>query len=578
MNSADTKKSSMRNLTVCRELSQRYIGDWRAIDPAWPTIEGGAYVRLSTDEQAEVEQGSLENQVHFAFEEANRRAHALRKNLRITKVYLEEPSSGTSFTRTQLLSMIADMNAGKTAFIVTKEVSRLARHVGIMETIIEVAQRKSILIVIPGIPLDEGPMTYMLLRIFATFSQMEVETTKHRIVSSIRIAMRKGKFNSTHRILGLDPRPGKPGLYQKNQEESLIVDRIFNLFLETQSVELVLDTLLADGIKNKNGQVFKRHAVQNLLTNTKLISEWNVNVGGNPLTVPLPHEPVISKDKFVRVQEIVRSRKRNRKKRQNRVYPLSGLLVASGSSEPFRGFSGTGRSGERHFYYRSGKSGMILPCAAIESLTLEVLNSLVTNDDTLGDAIKRHRTQQSSQLDRLRATKASLKARAAGFIERKSSTTNALAILITRNVENVEAIVGEFNRQLKDLDASIEETNRQLVDLEATTENIKASDSFAWERISYHLPRITEVIRQRRPELLKPLLQSLFEKIEVQGFNENGELKVNFVVKGEPRGPFQGHAVCGNLEMVEAEGIEPSSAKDPQPGATFLVYVLILTA
>ena len=32
---------------------------------------------------------------------------------------------------------------------------------------------------------------------------------------------------------------------------------------------------------------------------------------------------------------------------------------------------------------------------------------------------------------------------------------------------------------------------------------------------------------------------------------------------------------CRNGKMVEAEGIEPSSASDPQKGATYLVLVLI---
>ena len=43
---------------------------------------------------------------------------------------------------------------------------------------------------------------------------------------------------------------------------------------------------------------------------------------------------------------------------------------------------------------------------------------------------------------------------------------------------------------------------------------------------------------------------------------------------GETKGNPVKYLITGTGKMVEAEGIEPSSASDPQKGATYLVYIL----
>ncbi len=44
----------------CKAIAEDYIKDWKPVDPTWPTEEGCAYLRLSTDMQVMVEKGSLE--------------------------------------------------------------------------------------------------------------------------------------------------------------------------------------------------------------------------------------------------------------------------------------------------------------------------------------------------------------------------------------------------------------------------------------------------------------------------------------------------------------------------------------
>ena len=39
---------------------------WQPVDPSWDTINGAAYLRLSTDQQVSVEKGSLEQQIYIA--------------------------------------------------------------------------------------------------------------------------------------------------------------------------------------------------------------------------------------------------------------------------------------------------------------------------------------------------------------------------------------------------------------------------------------------------------------------------------------------------------------------------------
>ena len=562
MSAANKLKAYELILHDCQRIAQNHINNWAQADEAWPIVTGAAYVRLSTAEQAEVQHGSLENQVHAAFDEARRRSFEAKTNFRISHVYIESPSSGTRRDRKEFIKLREDIGSGLHKFVTTKEVSRLARNVGIWEEFIELCERKKCRLLIPGIPMDRANT---FLRLLAVISQSEVETTQQRIKSSVRISMEMGKFNSTHPILGLDQKDKLVGLYERNDSEVKTVKFIFDSYLELKSLGLVLDRLSEHQILNKSGKPFKRHALQNLLTNRKLISEWEIIENEKVASVvKLNHKPVVDRELFDRVQHEMKSTKRNRVKNAQRCYPLSTLLkIADHPKSQFRGSSGTGRNKETFYYYRCEEFKICIPCEDLEKKTMEILVAITQNDAEIIKAVQKYKGNQLDQKAILEKTKKELQVVFQSKAHEKKQKLDALTTVINSTGRDFKEILTGFQSEIDRLNNETLGLENRIKSVDAQILNFSETAGFTWARFTDYLPKIATILRNNHLELLRPLLLTLFESIEVTPPNEEGLIKLNFNVKGTSSRFTSHELVCGTVDMVEAEGIEPSSASDP---------------
>lgn len=539
-------------LNDCKKIAQSYIDKWHPVDDTWPIQNGAAYVRLSTAEQAEVLHGSLENQIHSAYEEAQRRSYESRINYKISNVFIESPSSGTRSDRKEFQRLQKYIALGECKFVSTKEVSRLARNVGIWEEFIKLCESKSCRLLIPGIPSDSSPMAYTFMRLLAVISQSEVEQTRHRIRTSVRISIQQGKFNSTHSILGLDQKDKLVGIYIKNDEEAKIVKFIFESYLELKSLGLVIDRLRQNNIKNKNGKEFKRHALQNLLCNRKLISEWLIYENDKLAnTVKLNHEPVIERDLFDKVQSALQSNKRNRVKNVRRCYPLSTLLKIKNKPDSlFRGSTGTGRNGDVFYYYRNAEHRLTIPCHELEKITLDLFSSIIRNDPEIIKTVLKYKGDQLDQKILLERSKKTVQNELDNISKEKKQKLDALTVVINSTGENHKEILTGFQDEIERLNNETLTLKNKINELESQILNVSDSATFTWARFCDYLPQITTVLRTNRLELLRPLLLCLFDSIEVTPPDEEGRIKLDFIVKG-PSPCFISRApVCGKVELV----------------------------
>ena len=114
------KKQSQKEINLlvhkivqdCKRIAKDYVANWKPINPSWPTVDGCAYLRLSTDQQVLVEKGSLEQQVYIAISEAVIRSNSDRVNYRTTKFFIEPGITGTTDNRPEFNSMMLDIKSG----------------------------------------------------------------------------------------------------------------------------------------------------------------------------------------------------------------------------------------------------------------------------------------------------------------------------------------------------------------------------------------------------------------------------------------------------------------------------------
>ena len=80
------------------------------------------YCRLSHEDSMQGESNSIQNQRKILTE------YAQSKGFRNTKFYIDDGFSGTNFNRPGFENMMADMEDGKIATIIVKDLSRLGRN------------------------------------------------------------------------------------------------------------------------------------------------------------------------------------------------------------------------------------------------------------------------------------------------------------------------------------------------------------------------------------------------------------------------------------------------------------------
>lgn len=572
----------------CKDIASAHIRLWKPINPAWPTIEGVAYLRLSTDQQVMVEKGSLEQQIHIAINEAENRSVQDQINYRIKYFYIEPGLTGRNDHRPQFNRMNRDIRNGTVNFVIFKELARIARDAQIWKAFFNLCIAQKCEIMIRGFPFNPNdPSSILQLDILAAFAEYESnQISKRTRESNFSAMVSSGKFNSTHLVLGLDQQiindVPRVGFYVKNDSELKTVTWIMETFLKYNSHQKTLEELKARGIKNKNGREFKKNSLQTLLTNQKYIGKWRLNSDNKDkpkqkllaydqyAEIDLPHGCVIDADLFERVQLKVTELAGNKSKnlKLNRVYVLAGLLKAPDEVR-FHGTSGHSgyNKGERAYYYTNRKEGKSIPADVVEDCAKQVVASILKRDKKVQDAIIK-RAKDNSEAGNLLSGQISRIQTELDELEKQKRQLNArLDFLIeNNNLEAAKTFNPDFIKQHDAITAKIEKLNNALLLIQESSDELN-SQEFDWKLVANRAIEIQRLIHEKDPIALKAAYQSIFEKIIVGPIDNEGRRSLNFVLKSEPSGGGRGRhvnraeTICFDEKLAQEEGLEPPTKR-----------------
>ena len=275
------------------------------------------YARVSTEHEAQL--SALDNQVQYYDE-------VLKKNPNwiLYDRYIDEGLSGTSTKkRKNFMRMIEDAKAGRFDLIVTREVSRFARNT--VDTLQETRKLKSIGVEVYFI--DDNIWTFndedgeLKLTIMATLAQNESKKTSQRVKTGQLISFQNGVFYGTGNILGYD-KVGKDLIVNEDQAE--IVRFIYSEYLNGKGTVKIADELTERGVITSTGlsrwsaayvsRVLRNPFYSGTIVYRKsyipdyLEQKPKMNYGEvEQVVVEGRHEPIISKEDFKKVQQIMDS-------------------------------------------------------------------------------------------------------------------------------------------------------------------------------------------------------------------------------------------------------------------------------
>ncbi|MGM9875756.1 MAG: recombinase family protein [Bacilli bacterium] len=276
------------------------------------------YARVSTEHEAQL--SALENQVQYYDN-----ILAQHPDWKLYKRYIDEGITGTSVKkRTNFLKMLKDAESGLFDLIITREVSRFARNT--VDTLQETRKLKKI-----GVEVyftEDNIWTFndedgeLKLTIMATLAQNESKKTSQRVKAGQQISFENGVYYGNGNILGYD-KVGNQMIV--NEEQAKIVRFIFSSFLNGKgSTEIKYELekkgcLTSTGLKTWSASyitrvvknpfycgtiVYRKSFIPDFLEQKAKINRGEVE----QVIIEGKHEPLISKDEFERVQEIINKR------------------------------------------------------------------------------------------------------------------------------------------------------------------------------------------------------------------------------------------------------------------------------
>ena len=275
-----------------------------------------AYCRVSTDSEEQLTSYNTQKKVYTEMIQAN-------KEWTLAGIYADEGISGTQAKhRDQFNKMIKDALDGKIDYIITKSVSRFARNTVECLEYVRMLKARGIGIIFEEQKIDTLKTdSELYLVIYAGFAQSESESISKNITWAVRKNFEEGKVQYNYsRLVGY--RKGPDGQPEIVPEEAEIIRTIFEMFESGRTLREIRDKLLADGVQTKCGkQKWSIATIQRILRNEKYCGDAILqktvtvdcisktvkkNTGDAPMYyVHNCHEPIISRQKFNKVQELL---------------------------------------------------------------------------------------------------------------------------------------------------------------------------------------------------------------------------------------------------------------------------------
>lgn len=492
------------------------------------------YCRLSQDDMLQGESNSITNQ------KAILKKYADENGFGNPVYYVDDGVSGTTFDREGFKAMMADVEAGKVATVITKDLSRLGRDYLKTGEYIE--------IIFPDydvryIAINDGVDTFKseneLMAFKNIFNDWFTRDTSKKIRAIFKSKGQSGKPLS-YPIYGYKKSDTDKNLWLIDDEPAEVVRRIYKLCIDGYGPTQIAKILTAEGIptptayaisqgrnpvnKNANLKRWDGRTISGILDKaeycghtvnfrTHVKSYKNKKTIRNPkeewLIFENTHEPIVTQEQFDLVQELRKHKRRPTKHEE--VNPFSGMVYCADCGKKMYLCRATSLTEDQEHLkcstYSSDKdacSAHFIRTVVLKEIVLGELNKMVSfvkdnEDEFIQAAMDNSVQKQSSEL-----------AKAKKAMKQAEKRIAELDKLFTRLYEdNVSGKISDERFTM--MSAGYEDEQKKLrttvVELTAyiDTAEQKSSDVTAFVQAVQKYEHITELT----PEIMHELINKI---------------------------------------------------------------------
>lgn len=497
----------------------------------------GLYIRVSTERQAKVEEGSLKNQDQLLTKHVEIKTSISGETWDIVERYVDEGKSAKNTQgRPAYLRMIQDIENGRIDTILCTALSRISRSTRDLLDMVDYFRAKNVDFICLKEDFDTTTAQgKCFLTIMGALNEFEREQTSERTRANMLARAERGLWHGGQ-LLGYSLHPDKKGYLIPNEKEKAIVNLCFDTYLDCGSVLRSCQIINPKGYHTKEyatrrgklhtGKKFAYTSMLKLLTNSAYIGKREINKYlKNKPQESLPEErryrvidavwePIVSEEKFYKTQELLKENlqhKYNGAKPTKHFYLFNGgILRCHKCGTQMEGricYGNHGKTSYFHYYCKNAACRLRLPEAEIENVLIEGIKSIATDESVLNKIVDKTNDRLRQELPRLVEQKQRLK-KEMESLSSKADYIMEQYIGVKDGGEFVKEGLAKLAQRKKQIENEIETTGFLINDI--------AKDSVNSDFIGRILGSFKEIYRDDvKPYQKKALLYSTLARIEL---------------------------------------------------------------
>ncbi len=271
------------------------------------------------------------------------------KGLEIVDEYCDKHISGRTAERPQFQKMLADAKLGKFDAVVVYKTDRFARDKYDSAIYKRELKQCGVQIYYAAEAIPDGPEGIILESLMEGLAEYYSAELAQKIKRGMHESALNCKSTGAGRPLGYLVDENKH--FQIDPDAAPSVRTIFEMFIKGETPAAICEYLNDRGWRTVQGNPFNKNSINRIIKNRKYLGEYSYQ----GVVVPGGMPAIIDEDTFNLAQaELERRRTRRRVTAPKANYLLSGRLFCGHCRTPMQGVSGTGKSGNRWYYYYCG--------------------------------------------------------------------------------------------------------------------------------------------------------------------------------------------------------------------------------
>lgn len=497
-------------------------------------LDLGGYIRISTKKDSQKK--SVDNQKKYLTEWA-----AVNK-YNLVDFYIDIKSGAYEYLRNDMNRLKKDIASGKIKGIASKEISRTSRDIlDIIELKRGLDDKGAFFISVKEGYDSRTDDDEFLLIIHAGLAQKERKVTGSRVKITQLIKAKEGKTNVPSPAFGYMLSEDRQYTVV-NPQTAPIYHLIVDKFLEGWGQLKICKYLNARGIKAKRGSRWNTNSVRSILCNPVYlgISIYNATVmvrdsSGKQKRLVRPreewvikekaHEPLITADKFEKIQNIMQERRDKDSKEWGctKKYLLSGFLYCDicgsklyGSKipkKPSLKIPKALRTSDDYFFYYFDR-GLSGNCTSnvtnyrmedVENKVMEKIKEFFINRDLIVNTIRNKQYLYDTRLEQSKIEREKVKEKLEAYQRATTRQQEAYEQGII-NIDEYRTRIAELREQRSACQKKLQVLNAKLDRVDTLEERFKAIR----DKVMNYIDHLNDLPSEIKEEIIRKIIKKIY--------------------------------------------------------------------